>query len=221
MPEAEAANYKYNIFDVTKVWLHGDYPLIELGKIVLDRNPDNYFAEVEQVAFCPSNFVPGIEASLDEMLQGRMFAYKDTQMYRLTVNNSMIPINCPYRARVINNQRDGLMMVNGGMGASPNYFPNFLTPQIKADKKYEETPFKVSGTTKRQEDKDDDIFEQPGLFWRKVLTPEKRQILVQNLTDHLNLATNNEIKQSVIDIFSKVDPEFGLALQAGVKFEKK
>jgi len=113
MPEKDADTYKYDVFDVTKVWSQADYPLIPVGKLVLNRNPDNYFAETEQVAFAPTNLVPGIEPSHDKMLQGRIFSYPDTHRHRLGANFDQIPINCPYKARVANHQRDGPGTVNG------------------------------------------------------------------------------------------------------------
>ena len=117
MPEKDAAHYKWNIYDVTKVWPQSDYPLIPVGKMVLNRNPDNYFAEIEQAAFSPSHLVPGIEPSNDRLLQGRLFSYPDTQRHRLGVNYKQIPVNCPFRAQVANGQRDGFMVVNGNQGS--------------------------------------------------------------------------------------------------------
>lgn len=116
IPERDGFNYRWNLFDVTKVVPHGDYPLIPIGKLVLNRNVDNYFAETEQSAFSPGHLVPGMEPSLDKMLQGRLFSYPDTHRHRLGANYDMIPINCPYRAKVANTQRDGPMRVdkNGG-----------------------------------------------------------------------------------------------------------
>jgi catalase len=128
MAEAEANNYKWNIFDITKVWPHSDYPLIPVGKMVLNRNPENYFAETEQSAFSPGHVVPGIEPSADKMLQGRLFSYPDTHRHRLGANYDQIPINCPYRARVANSTRDGPMCVNGNQGSSPNYNPSSFRP---------------------------------------------------------------------------------------------
>lgn len=113
IPEKAGEAYKFDIFDVTKVVPHSDYPLIPVGKIVLNRNPENYFAEVEQSAFAPTHIVPGIEFSADKMLQGRIFSYPDTHRHRLGANYDQIPINCPYRARVANYQRDGPATVNG------------------------------------------------------------------------------------------------------------
>jgi catalase len=102
MPEKDAENYRYDILDITKVWPHSDYPLIPIGQLVLNKNPENYFAEVEQAAFAPTHLVPGIEPSNDKMLQGRLFSYPDTHRHRLGANYEHIPINCPYRARVDN-----------------------------------------------------------------------------------------------------------------------
>ena len=113
IPEKEGENYKFDIFDVTKTVSQKDYPLIPVGKIFLNKNPENYFAETEQVAFAPTNTVPGIEPSADKMLQGRLFSYPDTHRHRLGANFDQIPINCPYRARVANYQRDGPATVNG------------------------------------------------------------------------------------------------------------
>ena len=109
MPEKQAAGYKYDVFDVTKVWPHSDYPLIPVGKMTLNRNPKNYFAEIEQSAFSPSHLVPGIEPSNDKLLQGRLFSYPDTQRHRLGVNYDQIPVNCPYKAKLANHSRDGFM----------------------------------------------------------------------------------------------------------------
>lgn len=117
MPIADAEKYRFDVYDVTKVWPHGDYPLIEVGKMTLNRNPENYFAEVEQAAFSPSHLVPGIEPSLDKMLQGRLFSYPDTHRHRLGANYEQIPINCPYRARVSNYIRDGPACINGNQGS--------------------------------------------------------------------------------------------------------
>ena len=141
MPEREGLGYRFDIFDVTKVWPHSDYPLIPVGKIILNRNPENYFAEVEQAAFAPSNTVPGIEPSFDKMLQGRLFSYPDTHRHRLGANFDQIPINCPYRARVANYLRDGPANVNGNQGSAPNYEPNSLNGPVEdPSKKWHSQP---------------------------------------------------------------------------------
>jgi len=110
---ADAPKYRFNPFDLTKVWSHRDYPLIAIGKLALNRNPDNYFAEVEQAAFNPANFVPGIGPSPDKMLQGRLFSYGDAHRYRLSANHTQLPVNRPHAAEVKNYSRDGFMRFDG------------------------------------------------------------------------------------------------------------
>ncbi len=140
----DAANYRFDIFDVTKVWPHGDYPPMEVGKMVLNRNPQNYFAEVEQAAFSPANFVPGIAASPDKMLQGRLFAYNDAHRYRLGANYLLLPVNQPKGVKAKNYQRDGAMRFDGNEADAPNYYPNSIggpEPNPQAA----EPAFEVSG----------------------------------------------------------------------------
>ena len=128
MPIADAENYRFDVYDITKVWPHSDYPLKRIGKLVLNKNPENFHAETEQAAFAPAHMVPGIEPSNDKMLQGRLVNYPDTHRHRLGPNYDQIPINCPYRARMGNyNTRDGFMTVNGGNGSQPNYEPNSVS----------------------------------------------------------------------------------------------
>jgi catalase len=139
MPEADAASYRFNPFDLTKVWPYADYPLIEIGKLVLDRNPDNYFAHVEQAAFDPGNFVPGVGPSPDKMLQGRLFAYGDAHRYRLGVNHTQIPVNAPLGVPggATHYGRDGAMRFDGNGGRTKNYEPNsFDGPQQTGDAHY-------------------------------------------------------------------------------------
>jgi len=124
MPEKEAMNYRFNIFDVTKVVSQKDYPLIYIGELVINRNVQNFHAETEQVAFSPGHLVPGMEPSPDKMLQGRLFSYPDTHRHRLGGNYDQLPINTSYRCPVHNGQRDGFMVSNGNQGGKPNYEPN-------------------------------------------------------------------------------------------------
>lgn len=124
MSYEEAEQVKFNPFDVTKTWSQKEYPLIPVGRFTLDRNPNNYFAEVEQAAFSPAHLVPGIEASPDKMLQGRLFSYSDTHRHRLGANYLQLPVNCPYKVAVKNYQRDGPMCFNDNQAGAPNYFPN-------------------------------------------------------------------------------------------------
>ena len=146
MAAAEAAKYRFNPFDVTKVWSHRDYPLITVGRIVLNRNPENYFAEVEQAAFNPAHFVPGIGPSPDKMLQGRLFSYGDTHRYRLGANHVQLPVNRPHAAEAQNYSRDGAMRSDDNYGRAKNYEPNsFGGPQQTSEPLW--APIEVAGLT--------------------------------------------------------------------------
>jgi len=216
MPVHEAAKYRWNVLDVTKVWNHKDYPLIKYGKLVLNRNPTNYFAEVEQAAFSPAHLVPGVEPSLDRMLQGRLFSYTDTHRHRLGPNYLQIPINCPYASKVSNQQRDGFMSVNGNSGAVANYEPNTVAGTPKAEAASAVKKFYVedwAGQYSFQHPNSD--FEQPGTFFSKVLTEEERARLVANLVDSIGHC-RKDIQARMIDIFSKCDKEYGRRVAEGL-----
>ncbi len=209
MPIEDADTYRFDPFDVTKVWRHKDYPLIPIGRLVLDRNPDNFFAQIEQAAFSPANFVPGIEPSPDKLLQGRLFSYPDSQRHRLGANFSQIPVNCPHASRVNNQQRDGLMRVDGNGGATPNYSPNSRGGPA-ADPLSAEAPFPVTGTAGRSEypkaNRADD-FEQAGLLFR-VMKEDERERLVANIAGHLG-AAGKEIQKRQVQHFFNADAEYG------------
>ncbi|PRD28322.1 UNVERIFIED_CONTAM: Catalase [Trichonephila clavipes] len=149
------------------VWPKKEFPLIKVGKFTLNRNPKNYFAEVEQLAFPPSDMVPGIEPSPDKMLQGRLFAYADTQRYRLGANYLQIPVNCPYRTRSRNYERDGPDTVTDNQDGAPNYYPNSFSGPVN-DPDVREPPFEVSGDVDRWNSENEDNFTQPKSFYRKV-----------------------------------------------------
>lgn len=208
MPETDAENYRWNPFDLTKVWPHGDYPLIEVGVLELNRNPQNYFAEVEQAAFSPGNVVPGISFSPCKMLQARIVSYTDAQRYRLGTNFEQLPINCPHAAKVNNYMRDGQMRYGDNGGASPNYEPNsFGGP--KADASYKEPPLKISGDADRYEQKRgvDDDYVQPGNLYR--LMPQDEQMrLIENIVRSLKNVPV-EIQKRMIVHFTKADKSYG------------
>lgn len=188
MPEKEAETYQWNVLDITKVWPHKDYPLVKVGRIVLNRNPDNYFAETEQSAFSPGHFVPGIEPSNDKMLQGRLFSYPDTHRHRLGVNYQQIPINCPYRTRVINHQRDGPATVNGNGGSALNYEPNSFSGPVE-NKFYQSARNYASGNIVKQKTAHKNCdFAQPGTLYSKVMSEKQRTELVENLVGHMKNA---------------------------------
>jgi catalase len=211
MTFAEAERFKFNPFDLTKIWPHGDFPLIPVGKIVLDRNPKNYFAEVEQSAFCPAHMVPGIGPSPDKMLQGRLFSYTDTHYHRLGKNYLQLPVNCPFRARVANSQRDGPACYNDNQDGAPNYHPNMFNGPLEQQGVVDHV-YPVVGDVHRYQTGDDDNYTQPGNFWRKVLKPEERQRLIDNIGGHLKHA-NETIRKRGVEVFTKVDPEFGAGVQ--------
>ncbi|CAF94333.1 unnamed protein product, partial [Tetraodon nigroviridis] len=180
----QAEKFQFNPFDLTKIWPHKEYPLIPVGKMVLNRNPFNYFAEVEQMAFDPSNMPPGIEPSPDKMLQGRLFSYPDTHRHRLGANYLQIPVNCPYRARVANYQRDGPMCMSDNQGGAPNYYPNsFSAPEIQSH--CVESKFKVHPDVARYNSSDEDNVTQVRTFYTQVLNEEQRQRLCQNMAGSL------------------------------------
>nr|ALU63753.1 catalase [Haliotis madaka] len=207
----EAERFRWNPFDLTKVWPQGEFPLIPVGRMVLNRNPKNYFAEVEQIAFSPAHMVTGIEASPDKMLQGRLFSYSDTHRHRLGSNYLQIPVNCPFNTHRRNYQRDGPQCVDENQGGAPNYFPNSFTgPQD--DTKHLECPFKISGDIGRYNTADDDNFSQVGIFWRRVLSPTDRDHLIDNMAGHL-INAQDFIQKRAVSNFGQADPEYGRRLQ--------
>jgi catalase len=216
MPEEEAATYEWDPFDITKVWPHGDYPLIEVGKMVLDRNPENYFAEVEQSAFSPGHFVPGIEASPDKMLQGRLFAYSDAHRYRIGANHEKLPINAP-KTPARNHQRDGAMAFDGNGGSSINYEPNSFDG-VKESSEDKIKPFKVSGVADSVSYDKDDHYSQPRKLILEVMNEEERARLYKNFADHLSGVDHKEIVDRQLVLFHKVTPELaeGVAKHLGV-----
>ena len=208
MPLEDAETYRYDPFDVTKVWRYRDYPLIPIGRLVLDRNPKNFFAEIEQAAFSPSSFVPGIEPSPDKLLQGRLFSYPDTQRHRLGANYHLIPVNAP-RCPFASQQRDGAMRTDDNGGASANYSPSGRgTP--RPDARAAEVAVPLHGTIGRTEypkaQRADD-FEQAGLLYR-VMNEDERARLVANIAGHLGQA-GREIQQRQVAHFARADREYG------------
>jgi catalase len=215
-----AAKYWFDPFDITKVWFHADFPPITIGRLVLNKNPQNYFAEVEQAAFSPANFVPGIAASPDKMLQGRLFSYHDTHIHRLGPNYHLLPINRPKAAEVNYYQRDGFMNFTENGGDAPNYYPNsFGGPE--PDPNTGEPPFEVSGQAARQPyiHPNDDFF-QAGELFRRVMTDEDRDHLVGNITTHLcNAQKRIQLRQSAV--FYKSDPDYGRRVAEGLGLNVK
>jgi len=213
--EAEAETYHWNPFDLTKVWPHADYPLIEVGVLELNRNPENYFADVEQAAFSPANVPPGISFSPCKMLQARLFAYADAHRYRLGANFERLPINCPHATKTNNYQRDGQMRFDDNGGPSPNYEPNSFGGPT-ADPAYKEPPLKISGDANRYEQKrgGDADYVQPGNLYR-LMPPDEQKRLAENIVRSLKNAPQ-EIQERMVGHFRKADPAYGEAAAQGL-----
>jgi catalase len=214
MPEKDAETYRWNPFDLTKVWPHKDYPLIEVGVFELNRNPQNYFAEVEQAAFSPANVVPGISFSPCKMLQARIFAYADAHRYRLGVNFEALPINRP-KAEVHNYQRDGSMRFDGNGGPSVVYEPNSFGGPV-ADPAFKEPPLKINGNADWYEQKRgvDDDYIQPGDLYRLMPEDEKKR-LVKNLCSSLS-QVSKELQKKMVDHFKRADKDYGARVAKGL-----
>ena len=175
MPEVDAAKVSYNPFDLTKIWPHKDYPLIEVGVLELNRNPENFFAEVEQSAFNPASIVPGIGFSPDKMLQGRLFSYGDAQRYRLGVNHHLIPVNAP-RCPVHSYHRDGAMRVDGNQGGTLGYEPNDQG-QWQEQPEYAEPVLGLEGDAGHWDHREDaDYFSQVKALFNLMSAGQKQQL---------------------------------------------
>ena len=220
MTPEQAKDYRFDIFDITKVWPHADFPPIEVGKLVLNRNPENYFAEVEQAAFGPGNLVPGIATSPDKMLQGRLFSYHDTHIHRLGPNYHLLPVNAPKNAPENSYQRDGFMRTDPNGGGGPNYWPNsFNGPE--PDISVKEPPIEISGKTDRYlYAHPNDDFVQPGNLYRDVMSDHDRENLAGNIIAHLGGAQKRiQLRQTAL--FFKADQDYGRRVAKGLKLDIK
>ncbi|KAI0288313.1 catalase [Russula brevipes] len=206
MTPQQAEKFRYNVLDLTKVWPHDEYPLRPVGKIVLNENPQNYFAEIEQSAFSPSHTVPGIEPSTDPVLQSRLFSYPDTHRHRLGVNYQQLPVNAPV-APPANFQRDGPATFVS-QGARPNY-QSTISPLTFRPKPYANTEHKHevwAGHARAYLYEISELdFEQPRNLYRKVMSDADREHLVRNIADHLGNVKSAEIKASQLSVFAAVD----------------
>lgn len=213
MPEKEASRTPYNPFDLTKVWPHGDYPLIEVGVLELNRNPENYFADVEQAAFNPANVVPGIGFSPDKMLQGRLFSYGDAQRYRLGVNHHQIPVNAP-RCPANYYHRDGAMRVDGNFGSTIGYEPN-SSGKWREQPDFREPPLSIEGAADHWNHReDDDYYSQPGNLFR-LMTATQKKVLFEN-TARAMQGTTKEVQLRHIANCCKADPDYGKGVAAAL-----
>ncbi|WP_269821539.1 catalase [Mycolicibacterium smegmatis] len=216
MPESDAATVPYHPFDLTKVWPHADYPLIEVGEWELNRNPDNYFAEVEQAAFSPARIVPGIGFSPDKMLQGRLFSYNDAQNYRLGINHHQIPVNTA-RCPVHGYHRDGAMRVDGNYGSTLGYEPNSYGEwQEQPAYAYPPEPLgDVSARNWNFREDDADYYTQPGNLFR-LMTPDEQRRLFGN-TARAMRGVPAEIQQRWVGHCAKADPAYGAGVAAAIE----
>ncbi|MGC7841550.1 catalase [Pseudomonas wayambapalatensis] len=216
MSEEEAANRAENPFDVTKTWSQKDYPLIEVGVLELNRNPLNYFAEVEQAAFGPSNMVPGVGLSPDRMLQGRVFAYADAHRYRIGTNHQHLPVNAP-RSPVHSYQRDGAMTM-GSYGSAPNYEPNSYADAPKQSPRHAEPALALKGAADRYDHREDnDYYSHAGALFR-LMNAEQQALLIDNIAGTLK-GVSDDVVQRQLQHFFKADPAYGegIAKALGIK----
>jgi catalase len=218
MPFADAADYRFNPFDLTKIWPHSDYPPIQVGRMVLDRNPANFFAEVEQAGFSPANLVPGIGLSPDKMLMGRVFSYHDTHLHRIGANYEQLPINAP-RVDVHSYNKDAAMTYHHA-GAQPVYAPNShggpqADPQTGADLGWSVAAGHL-GRYAYDKHAEDDDFGQPRTLYRDVMNDTDRAHLVTNIVGHASDDVSNETQLRVIAYWTNIDTQLGAQIAAGL-----
>ncbi len=218
MPFEDAATYRFNPFDLTKVWPHKDYPPITIGRMVLDRNPENFFAQVEQAAFDPSNFVPGIGPSPDKMLLGRLFSYADTHRYRIGTNYNQLPVNAPL-AEVHSYSKDGSMTYRHN-GNQPVYAPNSYGGPKANPQRYPEPSWFASGEIMRSAytlRADDNDFVQAGNLYRDVMSETDREHLVNNIVTHMSQGVERFIQERAVSTYwYQVDPDLGARVAKGL-----
>ncbi|MCE6972462.1 catalase, partial [Cereibacter sphaeroides] len=215
MPEAEAETTPYNPFDLTKVWPHGDYPLIEVGVMELKLNADNYFAQIEQLAFSPSNKVPGIGYSPDKMLQARVFSYADAHRYRLGTHYEALPVNAP-RCPVHHYHKDGQMNFFGHRtGAVDAYYePNSVPGAAVEDPTVAEPPLRISGDAARWNHREgNDDYSQPRALHDRVMNDEQRARLYMNIAEAM-AGVPEDVVARAIGQFDLVSPAYGDGIRA-------
>ncbi len=220
MPFEDAGGYRFNPFDVTKVWPHADYPPITIGRFVLDRNPENHFAEVEQAAFSPANLVPGIGLSPDKMLMGRVFSYHDTHLHRIGTNYEQLPVNAP-KSPVHSYNKDGAMTFRHA-GAQPVYSPNSYDGPAADPATMQPTWWVEAGELghyEYEQHRDDDDFVQPGTLYREVLSPTDRDHLVTNIVAHASDGVSTEVQARVVGYWANVDAELGARVASGLEYD--
>jgi len=222
MPFKEADSYRFNPFDLTKVWPHSDYPPITIGRLVLDRNPENFFAQIEQSSFEPANMVPGIGPSPDKMLLGRLFSYPDTHRHRIGPNYLQLPVNQPL-SEVHSYNKDGAMRYRHN-GNQPVYAPNSYGGPKADPELYQDPAWFTSGEIVRSAytlRAEDDDYGQAGTLYRKVLSPTDRDHLVSNLVGHMGSGVERFVQERALAHWYKVDSELGARIAKGLGLEVK
>jgi catalase len=218
MPFAEAADYRFNPFDLTKVWPHADYPQVPVGRLVLDRNPANFFAEVEQAGFSPGNLVPGIGLSPDKMLMGRIFSYHDTHLHRIGANYEQLPINAP-KSEVHSYNKDAPMTYRHA-GAEPVYAPNsYGGPQADTARAADLGWSVEAGELGRyayEKHAQDDDFVQAGALYRDVMSETDRAHLLGNIVAHATQGVEHDVQLRVVEYWRCVDADLGARLAKAV-----
>jgi catalase len=218
MPFADAADYRFNPFDLTKVWPHSDYPPVTIGRMVLDRNPENHFAEVEQAAFDPSNLVPGTGLSPDKMLMGRIFSYHDTHLHRIGPNYQQLPINAP-KVPVHSYNKDGPMAYRHA-GSQLTYAPNSYGGPQADPTRTAEALWYTDGEMVRQAytlRAEDDDWGQAGTLVRDVMNDAERERLADNIVGHLLDGVTEPVLQRAFEYFRNVDVDLGERVEKGVR----
>lgn len=225
MTEEQAKTFRWNPFDITKIWPHAEYPLIEVGELELNQLPRNYFAHVEQAAFAPSNLVDGLGLSPDRMLQGRVLSYADAQRYRIGINYEQLPVNaCPFM--VNNYHRDGAMRVDDNGNDHPNYYPNSFG-DIEPDQSYKEPAQQLDSTLadwydRNEGEGDNDHYTQAGDLYRKVLSDADRNNLINNIVESMS-AINGPKRDKIVNLqlchFFRADIQLGMAIASGLNVD--
>ncbi len=213
MAYADAATYRFNPFDLTKVWPKGDYPLIKVGTMTLNRNPENFFAQVEQAAFEPSSFVPGVTGSPDKMLQARIFSYADAHRYRVGTNYAQLPVNSPHAAQAHTYSKEGGQTYTFADPSVPVYAPNsFGGPQADPAAHGDDAGWQPDGELVRSAatlHPDDDDWGQAGTLVRVVMDDAARDRLVTNIVGHVSKVTVPRLRERVLEYWHNVDPTLG------------
>ena len=212
MPEADASKVPYNPFDITKVWPHNDYPLIDVGTIELNRNPENYFADVEQAAFTPANIVPGIGFSPDRLLQGRLFSYGDAQRYRLGINHHQIPVNAP-RCPFHSFHRDGAMRVDGNLGSTVNYEPS-RQGDFAANPAAAEPPVQAGTVDRYDHRDDDDYYSQPRALFR-LFSADQKERLFANIGRAISGVPQDVVDRVLVHL-ERIDPAYAAGVRTAI-----